>query len=317
MAASDALDRLGWLDGYRDAQGGFSYLPGRKPRVEPTAYAMLAGLAASRDAEWLAREVTASFGNAVGPHDGAVARELTEHPWLLALATVALTQAGRQPEALLGGVVDSLHGEDVRATFAEFFDKDEPELAGALPWRRPSYGWVEPTSWGLLAESAVVRATDEKKIRRRAASHIPARVAFLLSRLTTDGAWNYGGVTVLGIDLAAMPQTSAVCLVALASAYESAADYDIELPEFDPDGPLARMLELEELEPSRLSRAWSQLALLAWRRDPSGLDDVSADGPRPGESLVDAALGLVVARAKRERAVPMLGAHQAKAEAIS
>ena len=301
------LGTQGWLGAYRQDGGGLSYLPGRTARVEPTAYAILAGVADLRDAQWLRTEVINSFRPDASQGDTAVFRELTQHPWLLALAAVALAQIGEASDSrALARIIDSLSKEDVQASFKELFGKDEPELIGALPWRTPSYGWVEPTSWGLLAESGALSRPLDPEAKQRAAKMLPKRVEFLLSRLTSDGAWNYGGVTVLGIDLVAMPQTSAVCLVALAAAYQVAEQYDIKLPGFSPDAPLARTVELQEQEPSRLSQTWTQLALLAWQRDERGLPDVPTHAPRPGESLVDALLAQVLERAKREGEVPML-----------
>jgi hypothetical protein len=301
-----------WLGEYRPDGGGLSYLPGRTARVEPTAYAILAGVADRRDAQWLRSEVIDSFRTDASHSDTPVSRELTQHPWLLALGGVALAQVDDDSNSTpFARIVDRLSDEDVRASFNDLFGKDEPELVGALPWRTPSYGWVEPTSWGLLAESGVLSRPVDADAKRRAATMLPKRVEFLLSRLTSDGAWNYGGVTVLGIDLVAMPQTSAVCLVALAAAYQVAEQHDIKLPKFSPDAPLARTVELQEQEPSRLSQTWTQLALLAWHRDEQPLPDVPTYAPRPGESLVDALLTEVLARAKREGGVPMLGSGRA------
>jgi len=302
-----------WIAAYRHDGGGLSYLAGRTPRVEPTAYAMLAGVADDSDVHWLRGEWSRSLvaRDGVSPKAaGATAqRELTQHPWLLALATVALAcdpTSPPVPDTALRDVVDRLGGHDVRSDFERLTGKDEPELEGALPWRTPSYGWVEPTSWGLMAEASLLAADLPIESERRLIETVPKRVAFLLSRVTKDGAWNYGSVTILGVDVAAMPQTSAVCLTALAAASRAAAKRGIELPEFRPAAPIARLRELDELEPSRLARVWTQLAMLSWQ--PSArLPDVPTHGPRPGESFVDAVLTLLLARAKREGVVPMVG----------
>jgi hypothetical protein len=307
----NAADSSGWLTEYRQQGGGLSYLRGRTPRVEPTSYAILAGVAERRDIDWLRSELAVRFADGVPPESMAVRRELSQHPWLLALATVALrtdTSGGGLPKSLLGEVAASLADGDVRRDFEELTGTDEPLLDGALPWRTPSYGWVEPTSWGLLAETGLLRSSTEPDAQRGLAATIAERTSFLLSRLTTDGAWNYGSVSLLGFDLVAMPQTSAVCLVALAAAYDVAAQHELELPDFDAAAPLARLRELEEQEPSRLSRTWTQLASLAWRHGDASLPSVPNHGPKTGESSVDALLTLVLDRAKRDGTLAMVSA---------
>jgi hypothetical protein len=306
-----AANPTGWLAAYRQQGGGLSYLPGRTPRVEPTSYAILAGVAGRRDIDWLRGEVAVRFADGVPAETTAARRELSQHPWLLALATVALRtdeSGGGLKNSLVGEVATSLAEGDVRRDFEKLTGTDEPLLEGALPWRTPSYGWVEPTSWGVLAEVGLLRSTAEPDSQRRLAATIAERTSFLLSRLTTDGAWNYGSVSLLGFDLVAMPQTSAVCLLALAAAYDVAARYELDLPDFDADAALLRLRELEKEESSRLSRAWTQLALLAWRRGEASLPSVPNHGPKTGESAVDALLTLVLDRAKRDGTVGMVTA---------
>ncbi len=301
----------GWISQYRAPDGGFSYLAGRKPRVEPTSYAVLAGVAERRDIEWLLTQLTSRFAEGGPCADGVVQRELHEHSWLLALATAALDASGHDARdghdaEFADQVVELLAAQETRKTYLDLSGNDEPELDGALAWRAPSYGWVEPSSWGLLAETGVLAADPPPAVLARVRKSVPKRVEYLLARITTDGAWNYGNVTIMDVDLVALPQTSAVCLLALASAYSAARSREIKLPEFDPTGPLERLRELAENQPSRLTTAWQQLALMAWGNWDAATTDVPVAAPRPGESAVDGLLSLVVARAKHERVVPMV-----------
>jgi hypothetical protein len=93
-------------------------------------------------------------------------------------------------------------------TLAAEFD---PSLAG-WPWVPGTFGWVEPTSWAVLA----LRALDGSIPDEESRSRTDEATAFLIDRACVAGGWNFGTSRVLGKDLWPYPDTTAIALLAMA-----------------------------------------------------------------------------------------------------
>ena len=94
------------------------------------------------------------------------------------------------------------------------FDDEPAELDQMLdgwPWVPDTFAWVEPTSWALIALKAEWQGDRPRAVRARIADG----EALLLDRSCVGGGWNYGNRTVLGEDLPAYPDTTALALMAL------------------------------------------------------------------------------------------------------
>jgi hypothetical protein len=72
-------------------------------------------------------------------------------------------------------------------------------------WTDDTFGWVEPTSWALLA----------LRCFRPRSPLIDDGLAVLADRECEGGGWNYGNAEAFGVALPAFAQTTAVALIAL------------------------------------------------------------------------------------------------------
>jgi hypothetical protein len=73
-------------------------------------------------------------------------------------------------------------------------------------WTTDTFGWIEPTSWGLLA----LRAG-----RPSATDRIEDAVGVLRDRQCVVGGWNYGSRVVYGVELPPFVETTAVAVLSL------------------------------------------------------------------------------------------------------
>jgi hypothetical protein len=95
----------------------------------------------------------------------------------------------------------------LRATQETILD---PTLEG-WTWVPGAIGWVEPTAYALIALKRIVPLFPEI----RAAERIRQGELLLYDRMCKEGGWNYGNSIVLGKELVAYPDTTAVVLIAL------------------------------------------------------------------------------------------------------
>jgi hypothetical protein len=130
------------------------------------------------------------------------------------------SEDGVAPDTLIRGA-DWLAQRQVRQlgfvarTLFRFLPEEErtaldPELIG-WPWHDGSFSWVEPTAVSVLAL---------KRMRVMLADHFPddrveQGAKLLYDRQCEDGGWNYGNRAVLGEELDAYPDVTAIALLAL------------------------------------------------------------------------------------------------------
>lgn len=187
----------------RNADDGWSYLPRRRSRIEPTAWAVLAlgdEVPRSRDllAQW--------------PRDGGLLVDtpggrVTPAYSALAAVTLAASTDTQPVAAEIVGALLALGGVTWQRRGA---DSPDPSLRG-WPWYPDTFSWVEPTALGLIAM---------KRLRRLGfTADAEARIAegevLLRDRVCANGGWNYGNSVSFGQPLEADVPTTAVGLIAL------------------------------------------------------------------------------------------------------
>lgn len=220
-ASAVTAEWIGLLLQSQSEDGGFGASPGQPSNSESTALALLAlrshprhASNADRARAWLLQRQRedGSWALIDGADDGS---------WVTPWAMLALqSEEGVDPEALERGADWLARRKGRKLGFMalmmfRFLPEAErvelnPELVG-WPWHDGSFSWVEPTAVTLLAL---------KRLRGMLADHFPAeRVEeggrLLYDRQCEDGGWNYGNRAVLGEELHAYPDVTAIALLAL------------------------------------------------------------------------------------------------------
>jgi hypothetical protein len=243
----------------RNSDGGWGYEPGRKSRLEPTSWALLALRSSVPESD----QVLANWPSASGAlfeHQGGLPN------WsfhALALATrLALNEASHADLQPLADALVVARGLAMKK--ASPFQRQENSLQG-WSWIDGTFSWGEPTAWALLAL---------KKCRARGIAGNGAEVrirvgeALLRDRVCATGGWNYGNSNVFGKDLPAYVPTTAIALLALQDcADEPFVRHSVDfLEEQAGNHPSTRALALSTLALRRHGRSTSAVegALRAW-----------------------------------------------------
>lgn len=278
------------LTSLRHAQnqdGGWGYRGGAS-WTEPSAYAVLALMAAGERGEGLARGRL--FLERAQRKDGGWAPQASveESTWVTAVAVLAL--ADRPGAASCEKACAWLAGQSGRESgyvrrlrqWLLGAREEEDVRHSGWPWYPGTAAWVTPTALTVLAlEKASRRKPDPRWLAR-----IETARKFLLSRMCRDGGWNYGSTRALGFDVNSYPETTGLALLALAGA----------------GAPnLARSLNRarQHLEACRSAegRSWLEMALLAHGGTPP---PVPAVAPTI-RTVMDAALSLLAQAAGQGR----------------
>jgi hypothetical protein len=192
------------------ASGGWPYYEGKRGRIEPTCWALLAldpGSAPNRQAA----RTHVAFLATLQRSDGFLV-DVADGPPNLAVNGLAacvlphVCAAGGPDVSRLLSAITALKGVKT----AQDGSSQDNSLQ-AWPWVADTFSWVEPTAWCTLAL---------KQARRREASAaLDARVheaeLMLANRACRDGGWNYGNATVFNQDLRPYVPTTALALMAL------------------------------------------------------------------------------------------------------
>lgn len=202
QAVSDWRARL--LE-WRNGDGGWGYAPGKRSRLEPTCFALLAvsesgSGAAAREAleKWPTRDGLLVDGSDLPINYAFNAQAL--------LAWLAM--GGGTRDRFVERALPALVAAKGLALAPSKVVRVDSRLQ-AWSWIDGTFSWVEPTAWCLLAL---------KKCEAKAPS-VESRVAeaerVLLDRACQGGGWNYGNAVVFATPLPAYPSTTAVALLAL------------------------------------------------------------------------------------------------------
>jgi hypothetical protein len=184
------IDVKAQLARLRNADGGFG--PVADAPSEPATTAISA-LALDDDAarRWLADHIGAD--GSVTDDVGSVVNDQT------AVAACALGPGPELESAL--DHIEALRGVYVASTTNI---PHTPDVLG-WPWTDGGFGWVEPTSWAVLALRA----------HRPSSSSLDDGIALLRDRECRGGGWNYGNPVAFGEELPPFAQTTAIGLLAV------------------------------------------------------------------------------------------------------
>jgi hypothetical protein len=174
----------------RTPDGGFGIVTGMPSEPEPTAMVALA-LDDQVARDWIEDHQRAD--GAVGVEAGTVFRDLT------ALGLLAM----RSPERIATATAHILASPARSEPETDALPHD-PDARG-WSWTTDTFGWAEPTAWAVLA----LRSVGEL------GSGVEDGIDMLRDREAVGGGWNYGNRIVLGEELPAFVQPTAVALLAL------------------------------------------------------------------------------------------------------
>ena len=190
----------------RNADGGWGYSGGKRTRLEPTCWALLALAAAD------GRPIEIDLLRAWPRHDGwlvDVSGAPVNQPFN-ALAALTLLQ-DRSAAPLAQPIVSNLVSSKSEGyPDNEYLTQDSSIRAWS--WVDGTASWVEPTAWSLLLL---------KKVRSNGSLPSPGHVRIdtgehlLFDRVCSGGGWNYGNTRVFGHDLWPYVPTTALALLAL------------------------------------------------------------------------------------------------------
>jgi hypothetical protein len=189
----------------RNADGGWPYHPGKRSRIEPTCWALLA----------------LSQTNSQQPNLDVLGRWPRHNNWLIdvasappnhafnAIAALTLLQSvstGPQAET----IVRSLIGSKGTALRPDPAIRQDNSLQ-AWSWIDGTFSWVEPTAWCvLLLKQRLARGPYPDAMER-----VRVGEQVLHDRACRGGGWNYGNANVYGKDLLPYVPTTALALLAL------------------------------------------------------------------------------------------------------
>jgi hypothetical protein len=190
----------------RNPDGGWAYSAGKRTRLEPTCWALLA-LAATHG-----RPVELQRLESWPRHDGwlvDVAGAPPNQPFN-ALAALALLQNPSSRSLARPIVSNLLSARGERSAQGKYVIQDNSLQAWS--WVEGTASWVEPTAWSLLLLKKLRRSGS---LPREGHARIEVGEQLLLDRVCSVGGWNYGNKRVYDHDLWPYVPTTALALLAL------------------------------------------------------------------------------------------------------
>lgn len=251
--------RLEFLRRSQNADGGWSYFPGKRSWFEPTTYAMLA-LHGQPDSDTTVDRAW-SLLRSWQLKDGSFrpSGQVQEGTWVTAHAVTLASVRGVDDQSVhesvdwLLRVVGAEHDLSMRA--ASFFHLIQTKLDVShegWPWRDGNASWIEPTAHTLLALKKIAPHYRTAEVEHR----ILEGEKLVLSRRCADGGWNCGNPNVFNYDLPSYPETTGLALLGLCGRNEQ---------------KLAGALDVAERfrveTKSSLAKAWLQIALRCHGRE--------------------------------------------------
>jgi hypothetical protein len=245
--------RLEFLRKSQNADGGWSYFPGKRSWFEPTTYAMLA-LDGQPDSE-TALERAWKLLRSWQLKDGSFrpSGQVQEGTWVTAHAVTLATVRGVDDPSVhasidwLLRVVGAEHDLSMRA--ASFFHMIQTKLDVShegWPWRDGNASWIEPTVHTLVALKKIENRYRTAEVERR----VREGEKLVLSRRCADGGWNCGNPNVFNYDLPSYPETTGLALLGLCGRNEQELAGALDV---------AQRFRIDTK--SSLAKAWLQIAL--------------------------------------------------------
>ncbi len=189
--------------------GGWPYYAGKRSRIEPTCWALMALAATSSDSpewsgvaaphlQWLAR-TQRTDGLLVDTVDAPA--NFTSNG--LAACVLSRFDGNVDLPRLLDAIV-AAKGVSVN----ESDGRQNNRLQG-WPWMSDTFSWLEPTCMCVIALKRSGRERPAAKARIDEAHEL------IVNRMCESGGWNYGNASVVGQDLRPYVPTTALALIAL------------------------------------------------------------------------------------------------------
>ena len=198
----DALEKMAL------PEGGWGYVPGQKPHLEPTCLALLAlSLEADHHKSAIAKTIDLLHDAFLPDGSCRFAGDRDEATWPTALALFALCSldhCAREREGAVHRLLTIYAQQPDSAQSREVHDIDLKLLG--WPWAEGNFSWVEPSAWACIAL---------RKAGQGAAPRVEQGLRLLLDRAFDDGGINYGNRTVLGKRTDPIPGPTAVMLLAV------------------------------------------------------------------------------------------------------
>ena len=192
--------------------GGWAYYAGKQPRIESTAWALLA-LADTSDLS------PAAWQSFAAPHLAFLAQcqqpdgLMVDGPGMFpnftsnAIAACVLTHLSAGTSPVLTPLINGLLM--VKGVKVDVDDAQQDNQLQGWPWMVTTFSWVEPTAWCMLALKAARVKGSLADARIKEAERL------LANRSCAVGGWNFGNASALGQDLRPYVPTSALGLMAL------------------------------------------------------------------------------------------------------
>lgn len=194
------------LLGNQNRDGGWAYAAGKRTRLEPTCWGLLA-LAAAND-----QPVDVERLRAWPRHDGWLVDVAGAPPNQAFNALAALTLLEGPSAAPLVEPIAS----NLLAAKGERYPQDQSSPQNnslqAWSWIQGTASWVEPTAWSLLLFK---RLRGRHSLPPKAPERIQVGEQLLLDRVCSVGGWNYGNARVFDHDLWPYVPTTALALLSL------------------------------------------------------------------------------------------------------
>jgi hypothetical protein len=189
----------------RNADGGWAYHSGKRSRIEPTCWALLA----LGQAETIAPDFDVLRR---WPRKGGWLIETVGTPPNHAFNAIAALTLLYSPSdvALAEPLVRLLSASKGLRLPPDPVVRLDSSLQG-WSWVEGTPSWVEPTAWCVL----LLRRLIARRPNPEAAERIRVGEQMLADRACRDGGWNYGNSNVYGQDLPPYVPTTALALLAL------------------------------------------------------------------------------------------------------
>jgi hypothetical protein len=265
---------------FLNPDGGLPYTPGAPSFSEPTLLMILAFVAAGDPAnaqplvDWVLkiRNPNGSIGlNREFPAEGL---------WNTPLLAIVMHHMEHKTER--DAAIDFvLQFRSVRLQRSP--ENDVNTLLVGWPWVPQTFGWVEPTSWALLALELAGMSDSPRAIEGR---------RLLVDRCLPEGGWNYGNKTMFNTVLLPFWEATALAQMAIGDHSKDLTDRNLNLLE----------RALPEMH-SLMTNAMACLCLNRFGRKTeavrSRIRSMLTDENREDLNLANSALGLIALSGKR------------------